>query len=1086
MSAEAEPYGRVVDGEFRHHPPFLRLFRRELDALLDRPAFFAEFAERLADGLPPISVNAFERRAAKRGAELCVEDVPGEEPRRLDYETKREYWLVLRKVPPAVTDFWYWLQRSLQDGIREQGGDPWLLAMLEDKPDPEEHEGETVQHFDRFFASPRTLDLLVDVLWLPAFIHDLGELNVEAYEQRVLQLNVVPVFERYPNDHHYAACEAMRRMFYAQPGVVANKKHSWYWDFIDVLTKHPNNRPLLELVDREYEKPWFEYVTYLKASEQKLLVADVADLIDADAEFTTPFRTQRPDFELSEVEFEGDEFEAVELREYQKELVRHANAGKNALICAPTGSGKTVVAVQVIVEHFRRVNFATDGVMKERARVVFLVPSVPLVEQQTKLIRKYVSGTQTVAGFHGGDGRNANLRLGEILAAHVVVITPQLLLNMLQSVFKAERLFVSDFTLFVFDECHHCGANQHPYNVLMQLVRAYCKNATGRQPPQVVGLTASLGAGKSAYLDPQVTEEHMLRLCVRMMAERISTVYSRHGLAELERFVSPPIDTIETVQRPEHDRFASTVAEAMHAVHELIRYTIACVRQQVEELTDFRLPERIDEHYINVVERLFESSNRWPAALAAEKHQCVMAIDVLRIYVHTLRMNDLLPACYAFDYLQKKMEQYGAWFAKLLTNGASQAETELGEQLIETFSSRAEHLGMLAREDTGAAKQILRKLVGVLAEEYARNADTRTMIFVEQRATTHALSQFLACSRTMAAHFTDESVRALTSTNQASKYGGLTTHDQKIILDGFARGVVKALVVTSVAEEGLDVSSCNLIIKYNVVGSERTLIQRRGRARALDSRSVLLALDGNVERREVENIHRERVMHACLRNLQAKSEQQLSQQIAAMSARVHDEEELAERERTSALRQLAAHVYEIQCNGCNTYVCLSTEIRCINNTCFVCVQPNVWARIAITNGEAVKGLAETNIAAACAPFTCKKCARALGSVIAFGSIFLPALAAPNLRFVERRARAVERSGVTWKMVAETMCTIAECNQQNLLDMAPSLQESSAEDFQHLRERHAEAIQQQIDALKLKRQRRTRFNLAEYEQGETHW
>lgn len=81
-------------------------------------------------------------------------------------------------------------------------------------------------------------------------------------------------------------------------------------------------------------------------------------------------------------------------------------------------------------------------------------------------------------------------------------------------------------------------------------------------------------------------------------------------------------------------------------------------------------------------------------------------------------------------------------------------------------------------------------------------------------------------------------------------------------------GVVKALVVTSVAEEGLDVSACNLIIKYNVVGSERTLIQRRGRARALDSRSILLALDGSVERREVENIHRERVMHACLRNLQ--------------------------------------------------------------------------------------------------------------------------------------------------------------------------------------------------------------------------
>lgn len=41
-------------------------------------------------------------------------------------------------------------------------------------------------------------------------------------------------------------------------------------------------------------------------------------------------------------------------------------------------------------------------------------------------------------------------------------------------------------------------------------------------------------------------------------------------------------------------------------------------------------------------------------------------------------------------------------------------------------------------------------------------------------------------------------------------------------------GGLKVLVVTSVAEEGIDISECNLIIKYNSVGSERTLIQRRG------------------------------------------------------------------------------------------------------------------------------------------------------------------------------------------------------------------------------------------------------------------
>jgi ATP-dependent RNA helicase DDX58 len=66
----------------------------------------------------------------------------------------------------------------------------------------------------------------------------------------------------------------------------------------------------------------------------------------------------------------------------------------------------------------------------------------------------------------------------------------------------------------------------------------------------------------------------------------------------------------------------------------------------------------------------------------------------------------------------------------------------------------------------------------------------------------------------------------------------------------------------------LDISACNLIIKYNTVGPERTLIQRRGRARAKNSKSVLLCLDGELERREIQSINRERLLKECLDNLQ--------------------------------------------------------------------------------------------------------------------------------------------------------------------------------------------------------------------------
>lgn len=41
------------------------------------------------------------------------------------------------------------------------------------------------------------------------------------------------------------------------------------------------------------------------------------------------------------------------LRPYQNELVVHAKKGRNTIICAPTGCGKTLVATDIILNHLR-------------------------------------------------------------------------------------------------------------------------------------------------------------------------------------------------------------------------------------------------------------------------------------------------------------------------------------------------------------------------------------------------------------------------------------------------------------------------------------------------------------------------------------------------------------------------------------------------------------------------------------------------------------------------------------------------------------------------------------------------------------
>lgn len=69
----------------------------------------------------------------------------------------------------------------------------------------------------------------------------------------------------------------------------------------------------------------------------------------------------------------------------------------------------------------------------------------------------------------------------------------------------------------------------------------------------------------------------------------------------------------------------------------------------------------------------------------------------------------------------------------------------------------------------------------------------------------------------------------------------------------FRKDKLNLLISTSVAEEGLDIPECNLVVRYGLLTNEIAQQQASGRARARDSQYSVVAQAGGPE------VHRERI-----------------------------------------------------------------------------------------------------------------------------------------------------------------------------------------------------------------------------------
>ncbi|KAK5215663.1 Dicer-like protein 2 [Exophiala xenobiotica] len=120
------------------------------------------------------------------------------------------------------------------------------------------------------------------------------------------------------------------------------------------------------------------------------------------------------------------------------------------------------------------------------------------------------------------------------------------------------------------------------------------------------------------------------------------------------------------------------------------------------------------------------------------------------------------------------------------------------------------------------------------------------IIFVEQRATAIILSRLLQRLLVNRGLSTASFVGTSNCSSRPSQLKDITDFGaQKNVLQEFRDGKVRLLISTTVLEEGIDISSCNLIISFDPPLNVKSFIQRRGRARDRESEFVMLVTAGD-------------------------------------------------------------------------------------------------------------------------------------------------------------------------------------------------------------------------------------------------
>ncbi|KAL0318323.1 UNVERIFIED_CONTAM: Endoribonuclease Dicer1 [Sesamum angustifolium] len=412
--------------------------------------------------------------------------------------------------------------------------------------------------------------------------------------------------------------------------------------------------------------------------------------------------------------------------------------------------------------------------------------------------------------------------------------------------------------LLILDECHH-AVKKHPYSLVMS---EFYHTTPKEKRPSVFGMTASPVNLKG--VSSQVDCALKIRNLESKLDAVVCTIKDR---AELEKHVPMPSEVVV-----EYDKAAS-----LWSLHEQIKQ----MEQMVEEAarsssrrSKWQFMGARDAGAKEELRQVYGVSERTESDGAANLIQKLRAINyalgelgqwcaykVAQAFLTALqndeRANYQLDVKFQESYLQKVVSllqchlSEGAFLESNIggrdtdsssadAEGSGSDELEEGELTNSHVVSGGEHVDVIigAAVADGKVTPKVQSLIKILLK-YQHTEDFRAIIFVERVVAALVLPKVFA------------ELPSLSFVKSASLIGHnnsqeMRTSQMQDTIARFRDGRVTVLVATSVAEEGLDIRQCNVVIRFDLAKTVLAYIQSRGRARKPGSDYILMVERGNL------------------------------------------------------------------------------------------------------------------------------------------------------------------------------------------------------------------------------------------------